>query len=63
MGFGFSVTNVLAGSTHITPYPSKDKVAVREGKVIGKDKHLFAECDPQGIDQGQLCSYLVLAAL
>lgn len=64
MDLGFSLTNVLAGSTHtFTAHSCEDNVTVRKGKVIGKDNHLFADCDTRGIDQGQHCPYLVLAAL
>lgn len=62
MDLGFSLTHVLAGSTNTFPAHScKDNVTVRKGKVIGKDNHLFA--GTQGIDQGQHCVHLVLAAL
>lgn len=64
MDLGCSLTNILAGCTHTFPAHScKDKVTEWKGKVRSKDKHLFADCDTQAIDQGQHCLYLVLPML
>lgn len=60
---GFSLTNVLADSTHtFQRHSCKDNVRARKGKVIRKDNRFSAGCDTQGIDQGQYCLHLVLAA-
>lgn len=62
MDLGLSLTNISAGCTHTFTF-LKDDDSVRKGKVRGKDKHLFADCDTQAIDQGQHCLNLVLPAL